>query len=173
MAALESLLVVLMCADGSTPLYGVMDEELKEYAECLLRDGSLFGQLVKLVTAPPPGGPFLVAPQQPQAGALVLTNTPTQPVGRALGPMDKLFDIRGRPMLRQECVAQERRLVVECLFHSARVSPSLSVENAQALLVLAGRSADAMKKLEKVAVEDVPTGYGSIFAAAAMFTPVK
>lgn len=173
MAALESLLVVLRCADGSTPLDGVMDEELKEYAECLLRDGSLFGQLVKLVTAPPPGGPFLVAPQQPQAGALVLTNAPTQPVGRALGPMDKLFDIRGRPMLRQECVAQERRLVVECLFHSARVSPSLSVENAQALLVLAGRSADAMKQLEKVAVEDVPTGYGSIFAAAAMFTPVK
>ena len=64
-AALESLLAVLRCADGTAPLDGVMDEELKDYADGLLRDGALFARLVKLVTAPPPGGPFLVAPTAP------------------------------------------------------------------------------------------------------------
>lgn len=179
-AALESLLAVLRCADGTAPLDGVMDEELKDYADGLLRDGALFARLVKLVTAPPPGGPFLVAPTVPTqhvggplalAGQQQQATTSSSSQERLLGPLDKLVDIRGRPILRQECVAHERRLVVECLFHSARVSTSLSSENAQALLVLAGRSAEAMRDLEKVAVEDMPTGYGTIFAAAAMFTP--
>lgn len=172
-AALESLLIILRCADGSTPLDGAMDEELKEYAEGLLRDGGLFGKLVKMVTAPPPGGPFLVATSQANAGAMTIANASLQPEERPLGPLDRLFDIRGRPILRQECVAQERRLVVECLFHAARASPSLSVENAQALLVLAGRSAEAMRNLSTVTIEDMPTGYGAILAAAAMFTPIK
>ena len=174
-AALESLLTLLRCAGGTVPLDSVMDDELKEYVENLLKDGTLFGRLVKLVTAPPPGGPFLVAPapQPPAAGALALVNAPPPSIERPLGPLDKLVDIRGRPILRQECVAQERRLVVECLFHAARISPNLSAENAQALLVLAGRSAEAMKKLDDVATDDMPTGYGAILAAAGMFTPIQ
>jgi len=174
-AALESLLTLLRCADGTVPLDSVMDDELKEYVENLLKDGTVFGRLVKLVTAPPPGGPFLVAPtpQLPAAGALALANAPPPSIERPLGPLDKLVDIRGRPILRQECVAQERRLVVECLFHAARCSPNLSADNAQALLVLAGRSAEAMKKLDEVATDDLPAGYGAILAAAGMFTPIQ
>ena len=63
--------------------------------------------------------------------------------------------------------------MVECLFHAARISPNLSAENAQALLVLSGRSAEAMKKLDDVATDDMPTGYGAILAAAGMFTPIQ
>ena len=168
-AALESLLVVLRCADGTTPIDVVMDSELIDYAEELLKDGTLFDRLVKLVTAPPPGGPFLVAPKQNELA--LAQGAPPVAEERALGPLDKLVDIRGRPILRQECVAQERRLVVECLFHAARVMPP-SNANAQELLVLAGKSAEAMKNIDGVAPEDLPMGYGSIFAAAAAFTPV-
>jgi len=168
-AALEALLAVLRCADGTMPIDAVMDSEIAEYAEELLKDGTLFARLVKLVTAPPPGGPFLLAPPQNQ---LALANG-AAPMAeqRALGPLDMLVDIRGRPILRQECVAQERRLVVECLFHAARVMPPSSA-NARDLLVLAGKSAEAMKNIDSVALEDLPTGYGSIFAAVAAFTPV-
>jgi len=168
-AALESLLVVLRCADGTSPVDAVMDGELVDYAEELLKDGTLFDRLVKLVTAPPPGGPFLVASKQNELA--LAHGAPPVAEQRALGPLDKLVDIRGRPILRQECVAQERRLVVECLFHAARVMPP-STANAQELLVLAGKSAEAMKNIDGVAPEDLPMGYGSIFAAAAAFTPV-
>ena len=111
-----------------------MDGELVDYAEELLKDGTLFDRLVKLVTAPPPGGPFLVASKQNELA--LAHGAPPVAEQRALGPLDKLVDIRGRPILRQECVAQERRLVVECLFHAARVMPP-STANAQELLVLA------------------------------------
>jgi nuclear pore complex protein Nup205 len=59
-AALESLLVALRCADGTAPLDDVISDEIREFVIELLRDGSLFSRLIKLVTAPPPGGPFLV-----------------------------------------------------------------------------------------------------------------
>ena len=64
-----------------------MDDELKEYVENLLKDGTLFGRLVKLVTAPPPGGPFLVAPApQPPAAGAFLVNAPLPSIERPLGP---------------------------------------------------------------------------------------
>lgn len=172
-AALESLLVALRCADGTAPLDDVVNDEIREFAIELLRDGLLFSRLIKLVTAPPPGGPFLVAPAQSNVAANALAMPGAVTEERLLGPLDRLLDIRGRPVLRQEYVAQERRLVVECLFHAARVAPNLSVDNAQALLVLAGRSAEAIKDVNSVAMEDLPTGYGAVLATAAMFTPLS
>ena len=82
-SALESLLTLLRCGGGTVPLDSVMDDELKEYVENLLKDGTLFGRLVKLVTAPPPGGPLLVAPAAAARGGCVGSRERTATFDRA------------------------------------------------------------------------------------------